>query len=458
MPIQSKNPATEEVLKTFSEISDKELEKKLLIAEKAFHFWKKTPFKKRAELMRKLGEYLRAHAENFSKLQMLEMGKTIKSGPAGIEKCALLCDYYADNAETILANEKLNTDKKEQYVEFDPFGIILAVMPWNFPFWQVYRFAVPAIMAGNVGILKHASNVPQCAEAIEKSFRTSGFPEGVFQNLLLSSSRVEKLIRDPRIVAVTLTGSEKAGSEVARVAGEEIKKVVLELGGSDPFIVFADADFKKAAKVAVMARLQGNVGQSCISAKRFIVEESIKDEFTKLTVEEFSKLKVGDPANKETDIGPLATEQIMLEVEKQVQKSVKLGAKIVYGGGRGKGKENKGYFYLPTVMTDVKKGMPVYDEEVFGPIMPIISFKSESEAIRIANDTRHGLGASIFTRDMKKAKRIIPQIDAGNVCVNDMVKSDPRAPFGGIKKSGYGRELGTYGIKEFVNIKNVWFG
>ena len=276
----------------------------------------------------------------------------------------------------------------------------------------------------------------------------------MFQNLFLPVSRVEELIRDNRIAAVTITGSEKAGSEVARVAGEEIKKVVLELGGSDPFVVFTDADIKEAAKVAVAARLQNNVGQSCISAKRFIVEESIKDKFTKMVVEEFYKLSIGDPSDKKIDIGPLATEQILLEVKKQVGKSVSLGAKIVYGGTR---KGGKGYFYLPTVMTNVKKGMPVYDEEVFGPVMPIISFKTEAEAIQIANDTRYGLGASIFTTDMEKAKRIISQIDAGNVCVNDMVKSDPRAPFGGVKKSGYGRELGTYGIKEFVNIKNVWF-
>ena len=453
--IQSKNPTTEEVLKTFEEISDKELEKKLALADKAFKLWKKTSFKERAVLMLKLGEYLRVHAEEFSKLQMLEMGKTMKSGPIGIAKCALLCDYYADNTENILANEVLNTDKKEQYAEFDPLGVVLAVMPWNFPFWQVYRFAVPAIMAGNVGILKHASNVPQCAKAIEKSFIAAGFPKGIFQNLFLSVSRVEGLIRDPRIAAVTLTGSEKAGIAVARVSGEEIKKVVLELGGSDPFIVFADADITEAARVAVLARMQGNVGQSCISAKRFIVEESVKSKFTKLVIEEFSKLSVGDPSNKETDIGPLATEKILEEVTMQVKKSVSLGAKVAYGGAR-KGK--KGFFYLPTVLTNVKKGMPVYDEEVFGPVMPIISFKTESEAIQMANDTRYGLGASIFTSDMIKAKRIIPQIEAGNVCVNDMVKSDPRAPFGGIKKSGYGRELGTYGIKEFVNIKNVWFG
>ncbi len=453
--IQSKNPTTEKILKTFREISGKELEKKISLAEKAFKSWKRTSLKERARLMLKLGEYLRSHAEDFSKLQMLEMGKTIKSGPIGIKKCALLCDYYADNAETILAPEILQTEAKEQYVKFDPLGIVLAVMPWNFPFWQVYRFAVPALMAGNVGILKHASNVPQCAQAIEESFRASGFPKGVFQNLLLSSSRIEGLIRDSRISAVTLTGSEKAGSSVARISAEEIKKVVLELGGSDPFVVFADANIEPSAQTAVLARLQGNVGQSCISAKRFIVEESIKNKFTEAVVKELSKLSVGDPSDQKTDIGPLATEQILLEVEMQVKKSVSLGAKVVYGGTRRAG---KGYFYMPTVMINVRKGMPVYDEEVFGPVLPIISFKNEAEAIKIANDTRYGLGASIFTSDMEKAKRLIPQIEAGNVFVNDMVKSDPRAPFGGIKKSGYGRELGTYGIKEFVNIKNVRIG
>ncbi len=454
MAIQSKNPATEEVLKTFEEISNEELEQKLSLASEAFKNWKKTSFKERADLMRKLGEYLRGHTEELSRLQMLEMGKTMKSGPVGIDKCASLCDYYADNAENILKNEILDTDKKEQYVEFDPLGVVLAVMPWNFPFWQVYRFAVPAIMAGNVGILKHASNVPQCAEAIEESFRIAGFPEGVFQNLFLSSSRVEGIIRDDRVVAVSLTGSEKAGSEVASVAAKEIKKAVLELGGSDPFVVFADADIDEAAKFAVMSRLQNNVGQSCISAKRFIVEEKIKEEFTKKVVEELSKLSVGDPSDKNTDVGPLATKQILEEVEKQVEQSILLGAKVIFGGLC---KEGKGYFYLPTVLTDVKKGMPVYDEEVFGPVLPIILFKDEEEAIQIANDTRYGLGASIFTSDMAKAKRIITLIDAGNVCVNDMVKSDPRTPFGGVKRSGYGRELSDYGIKEFVNIKNVWF-
>ncbi len=452
MAIQSKNPATLEILKTFKEISEKELEAKIAKAQEAFQNWKGTTFQERKKLMLKLADYLRKHVKEFSLLQTLEMGKTISSGPAGIEKCASLCEYYADNAEKILQPEKINSEKGENFVEFDPLGIILAIMPWNFPFWQVYRFAVPAIMAGNVGLLKHASNVPQCAELIEKSFREAGFPEGVFQNLLIGSGRVEKVLRDSRVKAVTLTGSEKAGADVARIAGEEIKKSVLELGGSDPFIVFPDVDIAHVANQAIIARLQNNAGQSCISAKRFIVHKSISEKFTKELVSQISKLIVGDPLLPQTNIGPLATEQILLEVAKQVKKSVALGAKIEYGGKR---KDGLGYFYLPTVLTKVKKGMPVYDEEVFGPVWPVISFEDEEEMIKISNDTPYGLGASIWTKDIKKARYLVPKIDAGNVFLNGIVKSDPRAPFGGIKKSGFGRELSHYGIKEFVNIKNV---
>ena len=452
MAIQSKNPATGEVVKTFDEITDAALETKLALADSAFRKWRTTTFAERAVLVKKLGQYLRDYADEFSALQTLEMGKTKKSGNPGIEKCAKLCDYYAENTEKILAHENLSTEASESYVQFDPLGPVFAVMPWNFPFWQVYRFAVPAVMAGNVGLLKHASNVPQCAELIEKSFREVGFPEGVFQNLLLGSARVEKVIRDPRVVAVTLTGSEKAGSDVARIAGEELKKVVLELGGSDPFIVFADADIARAAKTAALARLQGNVGQSCISAKRFIIEESILDIFTKAVKEEFEKLVVGDPSQDATDVGPLSGENILNDVSGQVQASVAKGAVVVTGGSR---LGDKGCFYLPTVLTNVQKGMPAYDEEIFGPVLAVISFKDEEDAIRIANDTQYGLGSTIFTTDMARAKRIIPRIEAGNVFVNSMVTSDPRTPLGGIKKSGSGRELSSYGIKEFVNIKNV---
>lgn len=453
MPIQSKNPTTLEVVKTFKEFSKPELEVKLAKAAKAFESWKKIGFSERAKLMRNLGEYLREHAEELSALQTLEMGKTMKSGPAGLVKCGAVCDYYADNTEKILGDEIIEGDDgEERYVRFDPLGAVLAVMPWNFPFWQVYRFAAPAIMAGNVGLLKHASNVPQCALAIEESFRKAGFPEGVFQNLFLSAERVEDVIRDSRVAAVTLTGSEKAGASVASIAAQEIKKAVLELGGSDPFIVLEDADMARAAATACAARLQGNVGQSCISAKRFIVQKKVAKEFTALLAKEFEKLSIGDPSDPSTDIGPLATEQILIDVEAQVKKSVRKGAKVILGGARLK---MKGHFYPPTVLTKVKKGMPVYDEEVFGPVAPVIEVANEAEAIRVANDTSYGLGATLFTNNMEKAKRLIPQIEAGNVFVNAMVKSDPRAPFGGVKKSGYGRELSAYGIKEFVNIKSV---
>ncbi len=452
MAIQSKNPATLEVVKNFEEISDSVLEEKISKAQEAFNSWKNTSYDERKKLMHSLAKYLRDHSHEFSLTQTIEMGKTISSGPAGIEKCAALCEYYAENAEKILGDELIDKNENGRYVHFDPLGIILAVMPWNFPFWQVYRFAIPAIMAGNVGLLKHASNVPQCAEMIEKSFKESGFPDGVFQNLLVGSPRVEKIVRDSRIIAITLTGSEKAGSEVARVAGEEIKKSVLELGGSDPFIVFNDVDIDHVAEMAIVARMQGNVGQSCISAKRFIVQSDIAESFIKKVVERISKMVIGDPQKTETDVGPLATESILLGVEKQVIDSIALGAKLEHGGKRF---GEIGYFYIPTVLSGVKKGMPVYDEEVFGPVMPIIIFETEEQAIQIANDTPYGLGSSIWTKDINRAKKMVSKIDAGNVFVNNVVKSDPTAPFGGIKKSGFGRELSGYGIKEFVNIKNV---
>lgn len=456
MPIQSKNPATEEILRTFEEISDATLEQKIKNAEKAFTEWKNTTFKERAALMRKLAVYLRENQESLADIQTREMGKTKKSGIPNIEKCALLCEYYADNAETMLNKEMIEGVDTNNHVRFDPLGIVLAVMPWNFPYWQVYRFAIPALMAGNVGLLKHASNVPQCAEAIEASFRTVGFPEGVFQNLLLPSARVEKLIRDPRVAAVTLTGSEKAGSEVAKVAGEEIKKTVLELGGSDPFVVFADADIKKAAQTAVTARMQGNVGQSCISAKRFIVESSVAEEFTQHVTTLCESLKIGDPTDANTDIGPLATEQIFKEISSQVVHSIELGAVCVTGGS--KAPVQKGYYYPPTVLTAVTKHMPVWNEETFGPVLPIMTFDTEAQAIELANDTRYGLGATLFTQDEKRIVRLITQIEAGSIAINDLMKSDQTLPFGGIKKSGYGRELAEYGIKEFVNVKSIQSG
>jgi len=453
MAIQSKNPVTEEVLKTFNEISDEELEKKLAKADEVFKVWKNTTFPERSNLLKKMADYLWEHSLELGRLASIEMGKTILAGKLEIEKCATCCEYYADNAEKILLNEKVEGNGSENYVEFDPLGVVLAVMPWNFPFWQVYRFIAPAVMAGNVGLLKHASNVPQCAEAVERSFLEVGFPSGIFQNLFVNSSRIESIIRDKRVVAVTLTGSEKAGASVASIAGSEIKKTVLELGGSDPFIVLADADLALAAEIAAKTRMQNNAGQSCIAAKRFIVHRDIADGFSKLFVEEFKKLKVGNPLLSDTDVGPLANEQGLRDIERQVNKSVALGAKVLFGGKRFGA---KGYFYEPTVLSQVKKGMPVYDEEVFGPVAPIIVFSNEEEMLRIANDTPYGLSSTIFGQDLEKIKKIIPKIEAGSVFINGQVFSDSRAPFGGIKRSGYGRELSNYGIKEFVNIKNIW--
>lgn len=453
MAIQSRNPATGEAVKTFEELSDAELQSKLALAESAHETWKKTTFAERAALMMKLADHLEAQAKHLGELMSIEMGKTIAAGESEVKKCALVCRYYAESAERFLAPEKTATDASESYVAFEPLGAVLAVMPWNFPFWQVYRFAAPALMAGNVGLLKHASNVPQCAEAIEASFVSSGFPKGVFQNLFLGSARVEKVIRDPRVKAVTLTGSEKAGSEVAKVAGEEIKKTVLELGGSDPFIVCEDADVARACEIAASARMQNNAGQSCIAAKRFIVHRAVADAFTTGVADIFSKLTVGDPADPATNVGPLATEQMVRDIERQVNDSAAKGARVVVGGKR---LDRQGYFYAPTVLAGVKKGMPVYDEEVFGPVIAVITVNDDDEAVKAANDTVYGLGATICTRDMARAKRLIPQIESGSVFVNGQMKSDPRLPFGGIKKSGYGRELSQYGIREFVNIKTVW--
>lgn len=453
MAIQSKNPTTLEVVKNFEELSDSALEQKISDAQKGFKLWKETSFEERAELLHAHAKYLRAHAEELATFATIEMGKTKTAGIGEIEKCALVCDYYANNGEQMLQDQKINSNAKENYVSFEPLGVVLAVMPWNFPYWQVYRFIAPALMAGNVGLLKHASNVPQCAEAIEKAFLESGFPKEAFQNLFISSSRVEKVIRDPRVMAVTLTGSENAGKSVASIAGDEIKKTVLELGGSDPFIVLEDADINAAAENAMIGRMQNNMGQSCIAAKRFIILESVAEQFTSALVNYFSKLVIGDPLLTQTNVGPLATEQGLLEIERQVNESVAKGAKVLYGGKR---IGDKGYFFEPTILSNVKKGMPVYDEETFGPIAPIIVVSSVEEAIAVANDTSFGLGATIFSKDIEKAKKLATKIEAGNVFINGSVRSDPRVPFGGIKHSGYGRELSDYGIKEFVNIKNVY--
>lgn len=452
MAIVSKNPATDEVLKELEELSDEQVEKKLQVAQAAYEKWRLTSFEERRQLMKKLGELFRSKAKEYGTLMSLEMGKPMAQAIAESEKCGLVCDYYADNIEALLADEKVETNASESYVRFDPIGVVLAVMPWNYPFWQVMRFAAPAAMAGNVGILKHASNVPQCAEALEAAFLEAGFPEGVFQNLLVGSSKVEGIIQDPRVRAATLTGSEYAGSQVAMQCGKEIKRTVLELGGSDPFIVLDDADLDFTCEIAGKARLQ-NAGQSCIAAKRFIVMESVMDEFLEKFKAQFEAQVMGDPMNEATTIGPMSSAKARDDMHEQVQKSVEAGAEVLVGG---KPVEGPGAFYEPTILTNVKEGMPAYSEEFFGPVALVISVKDEDEAIKVANATEFGLGASLWTSSIERAKKLIPHIDSGAVFVNGMVKSDPRLPFGGVKKSGYGRELSHYGIKEFMNVKTVW--
>lgn len=452
MTLRSINPATLEVISEIEELTAEELERKIASADAAARFWKETSFTERSKLLKQTAAQLRAQSESLARIITSEVGKTLSASMAEIEKCATVCDFYADNAENFLQTEVIVTETAKNYIRSEPLGIILAVMPWNFPFWQVIRFAAPALMAGNVGLFKHASNVQGSAAAIERIFAEAGFPTGVLTNLAIDSSRIAPIIQDARIKAVTLTGSEKAGSEVAAMAGKEIKKTVLELGGSDPFIVLPDADLTKAVATATAARMQSNAGQSCLAAKRFIIHESVVDEFSKLLTESVSSLIVGDPLDPNTHVGPLAGEQMIADVEQQVALSVAQGAQVLIGGSC---PGITGCFYLPTVLTNVTKGMPVYDEEVFGPVLPIITFKDIDEAIAIANDTPYGLGATIFSGDTELALRLAEKIESGSVYINSHIKSDSRLPVGGIKKSGYGRELSHYGIKEFVNIKTV---
>jgi len=451
--LKSINPANMKLIGETEELDTNAIEAKLSQAQATFDTWKLTNFATRSKLLLQLASTLRSNKDQYASIMTSEVGKTLTASLAEIEKCATCCEFYATNAETFLSPEQIATDATESFVRFDPIGVVLAVMPWNFPFWQVIRFAAPAIMAGNVGLLKHASNVQLSAQALEDAFAEAGLPAGVFLNLAISSAKVEAVIRDPRVKAVTLTGSEHAGSQVAKVAGEEIKKTVLELGGSDPFIVLEDADLNKAVVAAVSGRMQMNAGQSCIAAKRFIVQEAIAETFTEKLKTELDKLVVGDPTKSGTQVGPLANEQMVKDIETQVDASVKAGARVLTGGKRGEG---PGCYYLPTILTEVTKGMPVYDEEVFGPAMPIITFKNDDQAIAIANDSPYGLGATIFTKDVTHAKQLATQIESGSVYINNQVKSDSRLPFGGVKKSGYGRELSGFGIREFVNIKTVW--
>lgn len=454
MAIQSINPATGEVLATFDEFTAEQVEQALADADAAFPAWRALSFAQRAEYWTKAASYLRDNKERFGQLISIEMGKPVSQAIAEIEKCALNCDFYAQNAERFLANEYKESSAQESYVAFEPLGVILAIMPWNFPFWQLFRFAAPALMAGNTTVMKHSSNVPQCAMAIEEVFEAAGFPKGVFRTLLISAGEAEKLIADDRIKAVTLTGSSAAGSTIAGAAGQVLKKSVLELGGSDPYIVLEDADLQAAATVGAMARNQ-NTGQSCIAAKRFIVVEQVADEFERLFAEAVSKLKVGDPLDPATQVGPMAREDLREQLDQQVRASIEQGAKALVGGASPDG---EGYFYQPTILTGIKDDMPAWREETFGPVAAVRRVKDASEAVKVANDTQYGLGASLWTSDLKRGQELASQIEAGSVFINGMVASDPRLPFGGIKRSGFGRELGEFGIREFVNIQTIWVG
>ena len=437
MTIQSINPATGEILERFDETSAREVDRILGEAHAAFLQWREVPFARRAQRMREAGHVLEKRRAEYARAMTLEMGKPIVQGEAEADKCAWVCEYYADHAEALLAEQPRETDASRSYVRFDPLGPVLAVMPWNFPFWQVFRFAAPALMAGDAAILKHASNVPRCALAIEAVFREAGFPRGLFSTVLVEAPAVAALIADPRIVAVTLTVSDRAGSEVAGHAGRALKKTVLELGGSDPFIVLADADLAAAARTAADARLI-NSGQSCIAAKRFIAVEPVADTFLARFLDELRSRRMGDPLARETQVGPQARVDLRDSLHRQVQESVKRGAKLLLGGEIPAG---KGAFYPPTLLAAVDKGMPAFDEETFGPVAAVIRAKDEADAVRLANDSAFGLGASLCTQDRVRAERMAAQIEAGAVFVNSLVTSDPRLPFGGIKRSGYGREL-----------------
>jgi succinate-semialdehyde dehydrogenase/glutarate-semialdehyde dehydrogenase len=452
MTIATTNPATGQTIRTFTPLSEPELEARIQCAADTFRRYRRVPIGERLRMLQRAAEILESEKEEFGRLMVTEMGKTLKAAVEEAAKCAWGCRYYVENAERLLGDEMVETNATRSFITYQPIGPILAVMPWNFPFWQVFRFAAPALAAGNVGLLKHASNVPQCALAIEDVFRRAGFAEGCFQTLLIETERVRRVIDDPRVVAVTLTGSTGAGSQVASAAGKQIKKAVLELGGSDPFVVMPSANLETAARTAVRARTINN-GQSCIAAKRFIVAESIADEFERRLVAGMQSLVVGDPMDPATDVGPLANEAQVKTLVDQVQRSVRAGARLLTGG---RPLDRAGYYFAPGVLTDITPDSPAYNEEVFGPIALLFRARDIDEAIRIANDSPFGLGASAWTNDARERNRFITELEAGMVFINGMVASDPRLPFGGIKESGYGRELSAYGLREFVNIKTVW--
>ncbi|MEL7008039.1 MAG: NAD-dependent succinate-semialdehyde dehydrogenase [Cyanobacteria bacterium J06648_1] len=453
MAIATINPATGETLKTFTPLTEQEIETKLTLAQSTFESYRRTTLAQRSQWLNQAAEILEQDAVKFGQIMTTEMGKTLQSAIAEAEKCAKVCRFYAAQAPGFLADRPVTSDASQSYIAYQPLGTILAVMPWNFPFWQVFRFAAPALMAGNVGILKHASNVPQCALAIESILSQAGFPAGAFQTLLIGASQVKAIIEDDRVKAATLTGSEPAGAALASAAGQQIKKVVLELGGSDPFIVTESADLEAALSTAVKARMLNN-GQSCIAAKRFIVAESISDRFQTELVQRFQALTIGEPMNKDTDLGPLATASIRDELDQQVKDAIQQGATVVTGGKALS--DRPGNYYAPTILTDIPLDSPTAQAEFFGPVALLFTVKNIDEAIALANNIPFGLGASAWTNDAAEKARLAKEIEAGAVFINGMVKSDPRLPFGGIKRSGYGRELSREGIHEFVNIKTVW--
>ena len=452
MAIATINPSTGETLKTFQPLSDQQIEEKLQRSVEAAQRNRERSFAERSKRMNKAAGLLDQRQKDLGALITTAMGKPIKAAIAEVNKCALVCRYYAEHAQQFLSDESVKTEAERTFIRYEPIGAVLAVMPWNFPFWQVFRFAAPALMAGNVGLLKHASNVPQCAIAIETVLRDAGFSDGEFQTLLITSEQVQKVVNDDRVKAATLTGSEPAGASVGSTAAKRIKKSVLELGGSDPFVVMPSANLEDAVNTAVKARIVNN-GQSCIAAKRFIVHEKIGDEFERRFVAAMKALKVGDPMDESTEIGPLAMPQIINDIDEQVQRSIAAGAKLLTGGKR---IGARGNFYAPTVLSNVPHNAPAACEETFGPVASLFRVRDADEAIAVANETKFGLGASVWTRDRDEASRFIDRIETGQVFVNAMVASDPRVPFGGVKHSGFGRELGVYGIREFVNIKTVW--
>lgn len=452
MAIATINPATGETLKTFDALTDAQVDQKIQKATETFKTFRKLSFADRARMMNRAAELLEQEKDTLAHLMTLEMGKTLRSAVDEAVKCAWVCRYYAENAEKFLADEVVETPASRSFIRYQPMGVVLVIMPWNYPFWQVFRFIAPGLMAGNVGVLKHASNVPQCALKIEEILLKAGFPDGAFQTLLIGSDKVDRILNDSRIAAATLTGSEGAGIKVGTGAAQRIKKVVLELGGSDPFVVMPSANIEEAVATGIKARVANN-GQSCIAAKRFIVHEQIADKFQTEFVAQMEKLKLGDPFDAKTDVGPLANAEAVTSLQADVAASVKAGAKVLTGG---KPADRPGSFYLPTVLTNIPENSPAYREELFGPVASIFRVKDIDEAIRVANDTRFGLGASAWTNDKAEQERFINGLEAGMVFVNQMVFSDPRVPFGGVKRSGVGRELSTYGIREFTNVKTVW--